>query len=625
MRMKTFNYSFMLACIMLIMASHTYPYQPEYAVCTNVANYPLVKSTGYNYVESNVAYLMPDKSDTEFQVHLDEIKNSNARIISCTSFIPGSLPLTGTETKRDEALVWADSALRRAGMAKIPYIVFGSGKARDVPENFSKKQATEQFISFCKQIAPLAEKYDVTIVIEPLNRSETNLINSLEEGAAIVEAVGHPNVQLLCDIYHMMREDEPASEIVKYGRYIRHCHIAERAERSSPGTKGDDFRPYFSALKEIGYKGCISIECRWQDFNNEIKPALTYMQEQWAVSTSVTEQRTTPQVKNVILMIGDGMGISQVYAGMTANKEVLHLEQSQFVGFTKTYSASSYITDSAAGGTAIACGTKTNNGAIGVDTNGKPVKSLLEYAIENGLSTGVVASCAVTHATPASFVAHQPSRKMEEEIAADFVNSDITVFIGGGKKYFDARSDNENLLDKLKSKGFQLAFTMDDIRNISTGKLAGLVAAEHPAPYPERGEFLSESMHTAINILNDNKEGFFLMVESSQIDWAGHANDTEAVVNEMLDFDRAIKAAFDYAELNPNTLVIVTADHETGGMALTGGDLQNGKVEGTFVSKGHTSVMVPVFAYGTGAQDFAGIYENTHLFTKILNLYGFEK
>jgi sugar phosphate isomerase/epimerase len=125
----------------------------------------------------------------------------------------------------------------------------------------------------------------VTIVIEPLNRSETNLINSLEEGAAIVEAVGHPNVQLLCDIYHMMREDEPASEIVKYGRYIRHCHIAEREERTSPGTKGDDFRPYFSALKKIGYKGCISIECRWQDFNNEIKPALTYMQEQWAVST----------------------------------------------------------------------------------------------------------------------------------------------------------------------------------------------------------------------------------------------------------------------------------------------------------------------------------------------------
>lgn len=279
--MKSFYYSIMLACLMLGMASFSDPYQPEYAVCTSVSNYPLIKSTGYNYVESNVAYLMPDKSDAEFQEHLDEIKRLNARIISCTSFIPGSLALTGPETKQDEALVWADSALRRAGMVNIPYIVLGSGKARNVPENFSKEQATEQFISFCKQIAPLAQKYKVTVVIEPLNRSETNLINSLEEGARIVEAVDHPNVQLLCDIYHMMRENEPASEIVKYGKYIRHCHIAEREERTSPGTKGDDFRPYFKALKEIGYMGCVSIECRWKDLPQEIQPALSYMQEQF--------------------------------------------------------------------------------------------------------------------------------------------------------------------------------------------------------------------------------------------------------------------------------------------------------------------------------------------------------
>ncbi|MEN6588333.1 MAG: sugar phosphate isomerase/epimerase family protein [Proteiniphilum sp.] len=279
--MKSFYYCIMLACLMLGMGSFSDPYQPEYAVCTSVANYPLVKSTGYNYVESNVAYLMPDKSDTEFQEHLDEIKRLNAKIISCTSFIPGSLALTGPKTKQDEALVWADSALRRASMVNIPYIVLGSGRARNVPENFSKEQATEQFISFCKQIAPLAQKYKVTVVIEPLNRSETNLINSLEEGAWIVEAVDHPNVQLLCDIYHMMREDEPASEIVKYGKYIRHCHIAEREERTSPGTKGDDFRPYFKALKEIGYKGCVSIECRWQDLPQEIQTALSYMQEQF--------------------------------------------------------------------------------------------------------------------------------------------------------------------------------------------------------------------------------------------------------------------------------------------------------------------------------------------------------
>lgn len=279
--MKSFYYNILLICFILGMTSFSGSYQPEYAVCTSVSNYPLIKSAGYNYVESNVSYLMPGKSDAEFQEHRDEIKKLKARIISCTSFIPGSLPLVGPESKHDEAVVWAEAALRRAGMVKIPYIVFGSGKARNVPENFSKEQATEQFISFCKQIAPLAQKYKVTVVIEPLNRSETNLINSLAEGARIVEAVDHPNLQLLCDIYHMMREEESASEIVKYGKYIRHCHIAEKEERSSPGLKGDDFRPYFKALKQIGYKGCVSIECRWKDLDKEIQPALSYMREQF--------------------------------------------------------------------------------------------------------------------------------------------------------------------------------------------------------------------------------------------------------------------------------------------------------------------------------------------------------
>ena len=322
-------------------------------------------------------------------------------------------------------------------------------------------------------------------------------------------------------------------------------------------------------------------------------------------------------------MIGDGMGVSQVYAGMTANKGSLYLEKSQFVGLSKTYSADRYITDSAAGGTAIATGTKTNNGAIGVDPDGNPVKSILEYAAENGLSTGVVASCAITHATPASFVAHQPKRGMQEEIAVDFFNSDITLFIGGGKRYFNDRSDSVNLVPKLAEKGFQLAFTMEEIKELTTGRLAGLVADEHPASYPERGEFLPESVESAINLLKGNDKGFFLMVEGSQIDWAGHGNDTEAVVNEMLDFDRAIKVAFDYADQDPNTLVVITADHETGGMALTGGDLSTGEVEGTFATTGHTSVMVPVFAYGAGAEQFAGLYENTEIFAKLLALYGF--
>lgn len=340
-------------------------------------------------------------------------------------------------------------------------------------------------------------------------------------------------------------------------------------------------------------------------------------------SKATDQQSDESKVKNVILLIGDGMGTAQVYAGITANNG-LNIERSQFVGFSKTYSADQYITDSAAGGTALATGVKTNNGAIGVDPDGKPVKSILEIAAENGLATGLVASCAITHATPASFVAHQPSRNMQEEIAQDFLNSDISVFIGGGRKYFNDRTDDKNLLTELANKGFSIALDMETVNEINEGKLAALIFEDHPTTYPDRGEFLPESTQKAIELLEDNSKGFFLMVEGSQIDWGGHANEVEYTVNEVLDFDRAVKIAFDYADRNPGTLVVVTADHETGGMSITDGSFQTGEVEASWGTGGHTSVMVPVFSYGTGAEQFAGIYENTDVFNKILSLYNFE-
>ena len=321
-------------------------------------------------------------------------------------------------------------------------------------------------------------------------------------------------------------------------------------------------------------------------------------------------------------MIGDGMGVSQVYAGLTANKGSLNIERSQFVGFSKTYSANDYITDSAAGGTAIACGVKTNNGAIGVDANETPVKSMLTLAGENGLSTGVVVSCDVTHATPASFLAHQPKRSMAEEIADDIAKSGVTVCIGGGRSRFENRADGRNLTELMKADGYQIAYSMDDVMKVSSGKLIGLLADVQPALYPERGNMLPDAVKTALDILKANNKGFFLMVEGSFIDSGGHANDTEIVVNEMLDFDRAVKAAFDFAEVNPNTLVVITADHETGGMSLNGGNFETGEVKGAYTTSGHTGVMVPVFAFGPGAEEFSGIYQNTDIMPKVLKLLG---
>jgi alkaline phosphatase len=341
--------------------------------------------------------------------------------------------------------------------------------------------------------------------------------------------------------------------------------------------------------------------------------------------TAAGEPEREKKPLNIILLIGDGMGVAQVYSGYTANQGILNLLQFRSVGFSFTHSASDYITDSGAGGTAIATGHKTYNGAIGVNKDSYICKTILEYAEDMDLSTGLVSTSAITHATPASFIAHNRDRNDYEGIAADFLKTDIDVFIGGGRNHFSTRKDGRNLISELRSKNYQVIFSLDSIINISAGKLAGLSAPEHhPSVIEGRGEMLPSAVQTALNILDNNKKGFFLMVEGSQIDWGGHSNNTEYVAAEMVDFDRAIGVALEFAKKNPNTLVIVTADHETGGMAITGGELDKGNVTASFATTNHTAVMVPVFAYGPGAELFQGFQDNTDIFYKMMSLLGFE-
>lgn len=324
--------------------------------------------------------------------------------------------------------------------------------------------------------------------------------------------------------------------------------------------------------------------------------------------------------KNIILMIGDGMGLAQIYSAMTANGGHLFLENFKNCGFSKTYSSDNYITDSAAGGTALSCGIKTYNGAIGVDPNKNPVPNIREMAEKKGLKTGLVSTSAITHATPASFIAHVSSRGSYEDIAADFLKSNIDVFIGGGIKNFEERKDGRNLSSELRKKGYQVMYKISDIQNAKTGKLAGLTAPEHNVPMPERGEILVPATQTAIILLSQGKKGFFLMVEGSEIDFLAHENKTPGVVLETLDFDRAIGAALKFAATNGETLVIVTADHETGGMTINGGDYKTGKVVGKYTSGEHTGIAVPVFAFGPGAELFTGFMENTDIGKKMMKL-----
>lgn len=346
---------------------------------------------------------------------------------------------------------------------------------------------------------------------------------------------------------------------------------------------------------------------------------------------------TGKKPKNIILMIGDGMGLSQITGGLYHNNNKLNLEQFAYVGLHKSYPADKdLITDSAAGATAFSCGCKTYNAAIGVKVDTTPCKTILEYAEENGLATGLVATCTITHATPGSFIAHQKSRNMFEPIAADFMKTDVDLIIGGGKKYFERRSDGRNLLDELRAKGYDVNSQAEtELKDLNFGakNMAYFTAEEHPLPVSQGRDYLPLAGKKAVDFLKKRSDkGFFLMVEGSQIDWGGHAGKTDYITSEMVDFDNTIGEILDFAKKDGETLIIVTADHETGGFTILGGS-KLGNIIGGFGDKWdtkgetyhHTGTMIPVFAYGPGAEYFSGIYENTAIFDKMKVLFGFKK
>jgi alkaline phosphatase len=341
--------------------------------------------------------------------------------------------------------------------------------------------------------------------------------------------------------------------------------------------------------------------------------------------TGDTLHQSPEKARNIILMIGDGMGISHLHAAMVVNRAKLNVEQFNDIGFTKTHSASSFVTDSGAAGTAIATGHKTYNSGIGVDHDTIPRTSILEYASEHGKSTGMVVTCAITHATPAAFYAHQESRDMHEAIASDLVSSVVDVFVGGGLKYFNNRSDRMDLTKLLAERDYQIVSDIPQLEQVDSGKIAGLLYKNHPPRVSKgRGEMLSIAAGKAIEILSQHPQGFFLMIEGSQIDWGGHDHDTEYIVEEMIDFDKVIGLVLDFAKRDQNTLVIVTADHESGGMALNDGDLTKGAIVAKYTTGDHTGVMVPVFAYGPQSELFRGIYDNTGIFFRMMQAFGIE-
>ena len=317
------------------------------------------------------------------------------------------------------------------------------------------------------------------------------------------------------------------------------------------------------------------------------------------------------------------MGLSQASAAMYTSPTPLALEQFPIIGFHKPYSDSDLITDSAAGATAFACGVKTYNGAIGLNADTVAVPSIMEEAKARGMATGLVATSTIVHATPASFVAHQRMRIFYEQIAEDMAKSNVDLIIGGGKRYFDRRkSDDRDLLAELQSRGYLVADyfngRLHDVTPDPRQPFAFFTADNQPLPVNQGRSYLSYASRLGAEFLNirGEEEGFFLVIEGSQIDWANHANEGKLAIQETLDFDRAIGEALRFARKRGNTLVIVTADHESGGMALQPGS-KRGKIKTEFTTNGHTGSMVPVYAFGPGAEAFGGIYENTEIYNKM--------
>jgi alkaline phosphatase len=355
-----------------------------------------------------------------------------------------------------------------------------------------------------------------------------------------------------------------------------------------------------------------------------------------SLATEPYQNVSSQKVRNVIFCIGDGMGLGQTTLARmktTGANGVLHLERLPIVGIMRTHSANSLVTDSAASGTAMASGVKTNNGMIGMTPDGTKYQTILEATQAKRMTTGLVATSTITHATPAAFASHVKSRGMQGRIAEQLIANRVNIILGGGRQCFlpkshpdSKRKDELNLIEEAEKAGYLYIQTPRELRTAQHTHVLGLFQVgplTTTAPEPSLAELTAKAVSSLSQKAEDpNKPGFFLMIEGSQIDWACHHKDPTAAIRQTLLFDQAVKAAIDFARKDAHTLVVVTADHETGGLTITGGRLNGNKLSAKWSTGGHSALPVPVYAYGPKANIFGGVYDNTAVAKRFAHVLG---
>ncbi len=383
-------------------------------------------------------------------------------------------------------------------------------------------------------------------------------------------------------------------------------------------------------------------------------------------SEHTSSQPSNQRPKNIVLISADGMGVCQWQAGMIAAKGQLNLGRMQSAGLVTTHPANVFCGDAPSHSTALATGFNSNKGAVSVDFEGKPIKNITEMVKEKGMSAGIVSANSLVEGSIVPFIGHAANRMALEQFTANIVDGNIDVFIGAGSDYFTKtvqmggfgpgagqgaqgggqggqrpgggqggpgaggamplvdRKDQRNLIDELKTKGWQVCNSIDEVTKVKRGKLAGFTGAQSvPNILQGRGDMFPRAVETALNILQNDANGFFLLVGDMYVDRASHNGKLDLLCQETIDLDRAVGKALDFAEKDGNTLVLVIGSPEASGMSLVDGNINEGTVEAKWSMPGmakHSGTQVPMFAFGPGADQFAGVCQNTAIFHKMKNL-----